>query len=84
MSEKTTLGKFATLLIEQLGAHPEECVPDARLAEDLAADSLDIVELEMAVEEEFDIKFADTASAQFKTVRDWVTHIDLEILPQPQ
>lgn len=55
MDEKETFEKFRQCAVEVLGVKPEQVVPEARFAEDLDADSLDLVELIMALEEAFNI-----------------------------
>jgi acyl carrier protein len=61
MTERTdTETRVHKLLVEHLGVDPEKVTPDAALVDDLGADSLDIVEVELAVEEEFGFEFPDT------------------------
>ncbi|MDA8270820.1 MAG: acyl carrier protein [Actinomycetota bacterium] len=55
MDEQATFEKFRSCAVEVLGVKPEQVTMDARFAEDLDADSLDLVELVMALEEAFDI-----------------------------
>ena len=55
MDDKETFEKFRQCAVEVLGVKPEQVVPEARFAEDLDADSLDLVELIMALEEAFNI-----------------------------
>jgi len=56
------------IIVEQLGVSPEEAVPQASFIEDLGADSLDIVELVMAMEEEFDVEIPDEDAEKIQTV----------------
>ena len=56
------------VVVEQLEVEPEKVTPDASFANDLQADSLDVVELVMALEEEFDIEIPDEAAEQIDTV----------------
>ena len=60
--------KVREIVCEQLGVTPEEVSPGAAFIEDLGADSLDIVELVMALEEEFDIEVPEEELAEVKTV----------------
>lgn len=55
MDDKETFEKFRQCAVEVLGVKPEQVTPEARFAEDLDADSLDLVELIMALEEAFNI-----------------------------
>ena len=64
------------IVVEQLGVEPDEVAIDSTFIVDLGADSLDIVELIMAFEEEFNIEIPDEAAEKIKTVQDVVTYID--------
>ena len=68
--------KVIELFAEQLGRQPEQIAPDADLVEDLGVDSLDMAELVMAIEEEFDIKIEDEEAPQFKTIDQVVSFIE--------
>jgi acyl carrier protein len=61
---------------EQLGVSQEEITPDASFIEDLGADSLDLVELVMALEEEYDMEISDEDAEKIRTVRDVITYIE--------
>ena len=61
--------------VEELGVKPEEVVDTASFTEDLGADSLDVVELVMAFEDEFGIDIPDEEVNEIKTVGDAVTYI---------
>jgi acyl carrier protein len=63
------------MIIEQLGATEEEVVPEASFIDDLGADSLDIVELVMAMEETFDIEIPDDDAEKIQTIGDAVTYL---------
>ncbi len=63
------------IIVETLSCDAEQVVPEARLAEDLEADSLAAVELSMALEEAFGLKIEDEEVAKFKTVADIVAYI---------
>lgn len=63
------------IIVEQLGVKEEEVKSDARFVEDLGADSLDTVELVMALEEEFGIEIPDEDAERAKTVKDVIEYI---------
>ncbi len=63
------LGKVQKIVSEQLGVDVAEVKPEASFANDLGADSLDTVELVMALEEEFDIEIPDEAAEGIGTVQ---------------
>ena len=62
--------KVKSIIVEQLGVDPEKVKLESKFIEDLGADSLDIVELVMAMEEEFDIEIPDEDAEKLKTVND--------------
>jgi len=64
------------IIVEQLGVKPEEVTPDASFVEDLGADSLDTVELVMALEEKFDLEIPDEDAEKILTVQDAVNYIE--------
>ena len=64
------------IIAEQLGVEVSEATPKASFTEDLGADSLDIVELVMAFEEEFEIEIPDDEAEKIATVQDAVTYIE--------
>ena len=63
------------IIVEQLAVDAAEVTPQAQFVQDLGADSLDTVELVMALEEEFDIEIPDEDAEKIKTVGDAVTYI---------
>jgi acyl carrier protein len=71
-----TSDRVKKLLIEHLGVNAEKITDDASLYDDLGADSLDVVELTMAFEEEFGIKIGDDEAEKFQTVANCVELID--------
>ena len=76
----TTVERVTKLVCEQLGVKEEEVTPEASFVEDLGADSLDTVELVMALEEEFETEIPDEEAEKITTVQqaiDYVTkHMD--------
>ena len=70
------LEKVREIVIDQLDVKAEKVTEDASFIEDLGADSLDTVELVMALEEKFDIEIPDEDAEKIKTVRDAVEYID--------
>jgi acyl carrier protein len=67
--------RISEMIIEQLGATKEEIVPEASFIDDLGADSLDIVELVMAMEETFDIEITDDDAEKIQTIGDAVAYL---------
>ena len=72
----STFDKVRDIVVEQLGVEADEVTLESTFIDDLGADSLDIVELIMAFEEEFGIEIPDEAAEKIKTVQDVVTYID--------
>lgn len=68
--------KVKSIIVEQLGAKPEEVTPNASFVNDLGADSLDTVELVMALEEEFGVEIPDEDAEKIVTVEDAVKYIE--------
>lgn len=68
-------GRVKSIIVEQLGVSMEEVTEAASFIEDLGADSLDIVELIMALEEEFDMEIPDEDAEKIQTVSDVVNYI---------
>ena len=68
--------KVKSIIVEQLGAKPEEVTPTASFVNDLGADSLDTVELVMALEEEFGIEIPDEDAEKIVTVEDAIKYIE--------
>ena len=76
MANAEVLEKVKGIVVEQLGVESDEVKGDSTFIDDLGADSLDIVELIMAFEEEFNIEIPDEAAEKIKTVQDVVTFIE--------
>lgn len=70
-----TAEKVKSIIVEQLGVPAEEVNESASFIEDLGADSLDIVELVMALEEEYDIEISDEDAEKILTVGDAISYI---------
>jgi acyl carrier protein len=68
--------KIKELIVEELGVDAGEVTPTSNLSEDLGADSLDAVELIMAIEEEFDVEIPDEVASEMKTVQDIISFIE--------
>ena len=67
--------RVSDIIVEQLGVSREELVPEANFSEDLGADSLDIVELVMAMEETFDIEISDEDAEKIQTIGDAFAYV---------
>ncbi|WP_017656052.1 acyl carrier protein [Fortiea contorta] len=76
MSQEDIFDRVKKVVVEQLGIEAEKITPQSTFIEDLGADSLDIVELVMAFEEEFDIEIPDEAAEQILSVQHAVDYIN--------
>jgi acyl carrier protein len=74
-----TFDRVAAIVEEQLGVESSKIEADTDFQKDLGADSLDVVELIMAFEEEFDINVNDDAAGDIKTVQQVITYIESEM-----
>ncbi|MCI5131116.1 MAG: acyl carrier protein [Candidatus Electrothrix sp. EH2] len=68
--------KMIDIIEEQLSVDKEKIVPGASFVDDLGADSLDLVELIMAMEEEFDVEIPDEDAEKIVTVQDAIDYVD--------
>ena len=71
-----TADRVKKIVVEHLGVEQDKVTEDASFIDDLGADSLDIVELVMAFEEEFGVEIPDDAAEKITTVRDAIDYID--------
>ena len=67
--------RVKSIIVDQLGVSVEEVTPEASFIEDLGADSLDIVELIMALEEAYEIEIPDEDAEKIQTVEDVISYI---------
>jgi len=74
MSDVTS--KVTKIIVDQLGVSADEVKPEAKFVDDLGADSLDLTELIMAMEEEFDIEIADDDAQKILKVQDAIDYIE--------
>ncbi len=75
MSTESILETVQSILVDQLGVDPDQVTMDSNFIDDLNADSLDIVELVMAMEQEFGISIPDEEAERIKSVGDAVNFI---------
>ena len=71
--------RVADLIVEQLGVTREEVVAKASLVDDLGADSLDVVELVMSMEESFNIEIPDDEAEKIQTIGDAVSYLERHV-----
>ena len=76
MTDGTTFERLKKIIVEQLGVDEEEVQPQASFVEDLNADSLDLVELIMSLEEEFGMEISDEDAERIQKVQDAVDFIE--------
>lgn len=67
--------KIKEIIANQLGVEPAEVIPEASFVDDLGADSLDLVELIMAMEEEFGVEVPDEEAEKIRTVQDTINYL---------
>lgn len=70
------LDDIKAVVVDQLGVNADEVKEGSKFVEDLGADSLDVVELVMALEEKFDIEIPDDEAEKIRTVQDVVNYIE--------
>jgi len=76
VSDATTFDRLKKIIVEQLGVDEEEVTPAASFVEDLNADSLDLVELIMTLEEKFGMEISDEDAEKIQKVSDAVEYIE--------
>ena len=76
MPDKPIDQRVKDIVVEQLGVKPEQVTPQAKFIEDLGADSLDTVELVMALEEEFGIEVPDEQAEKLESVGDVIKYVE--------
>ncbi len=76
MSDKPIDQRVKDIIVEQLGVKADQVTPEAKLIEDLGADSLDAVELIMALEEEFGIEVPDEQAEKLQSVGDIIKYVE--------
>lgn len=76
MSTSTTYEKLKGIVTEQLGVDEEDVTPEASFVDDLNADSLDLVELIMSLEEEFGLEISDEDAEKIVTVGDAARYVE--------
>ena len=76
MTDKPIEEKVKDIIVEQLGVKPEQVTPEAKFIEDLGADSLDTVELVMALEEEFGNEIPDEQAEKLQSVSDVIKYVE--------
>jgi acyl carrier protein len=75
MTSMSLEARVTDLIVEQLGVSKDEVVNQASFVDDLGADSLDIVELVMSIEESFDIEIPDEDAEKLQTIGDAITYL---------
>lgn len=76
MSDKTNEARIKDIIVDQLGVNEDQVTVEAKLMEDLGADSLDAVELVMAIEEEFGIEVPDDEAEKLASMGDIIAYIE--------
>jgi acyl carrier protein len=79
LSEHEIFEKVRDIIVDQLGVDEEEVKPESAFVDDLGADSLDIVEVVMALEEEFEIEIPDEDAEHIRTVEEAVEYIQEKV-----
>lgn len=79
MTRDEIAAKVKNIIVEQLGVNAEEIKDEASFIDDLGADSLDTVELVMALEEEFSAEIPDEDAEKLRTVGDAINYVDQKL-----
>ncbi|MBM3900589.1 MAG: acyl carrier protein [Verrucomicrobia bacterium] len=75
-AEKSTEQRIKDIIVDQLNVNADQVTPEAKFIEDLGADSLDTVELVMALEEEFGVEIPDEEAEKLQTVGDVLKYVE--------
>ena len=75
-AEKNIKDRIKKIIVDQLGVNADQVTPDAKFIEDLGADSLDAVELIMALEEEFEVEVPDQEAEKLQSVGDVIKYFE--------
>lgn len=81
MTEQDVLERLVRLVVKRTGRRVEALTPEMSLTKDVGLDSLDMVELSLALEDEFRIPFSEEQLAKVRTVRDVVSFVMASLLP---
>lgn len=76
MAKAELFDKVVGIIVNQLGVEKEAVTPEANVVDDLGADSLDVVELVMALEEAFDMEISDEDAENIRTVKDILVYLE--------
>ncbi len=76
MSEKSIEDRVKDIIVKELGVNPEQVTPEAKFIEDLGADSLDTVELVMAIEQELSVEVPDEDAEKLEKVGDVIRYVE--------
>ncbi len=76
MEETKMFEQIKAIIAEQLSAEPDKITPETSIIDDLGADSLDVVELVMALEEKFGLEIPDEDAEKINTVSDIVSYVE--------
>jgi acyl carrier protein len=76
MANAELQNKVFDIIVNQLGVEKDAVTPEANVVDDLGADSLDVVELVMALEEAFDMEISDEDAENIRTVKDILTYLE--------
>ena len=79
MKKEEMLSRLKEIIIDRLDVEEDQIVPEASFVEDLGADSLDIVELIMGIEEEFDIEIPDEDAEKLTTVGEAMSYVKAKL-----
>ncbi len=84
MADASIVEKVKNIIVEELGVQEEQVTPEAKFTEDLGADSLDVVELVMAIEDEFSITVSDDDTEKLQSVESVINYIEEQLKKQAE